>query len=212
MARAREIVLVMGRETIFRARTVWRTPGRAPGTTAGRWFVTRAQISERRGWSGVTSPGQDDADGAFGHGRADVPLAVGQFPVLAVLRPGKPQPSAGPGVALGMACDGRCPSVRMRTNPDSARALNMCRMVPGFSPWSRARSGTEGSWWGGWGSNPRPADYESAQGRALPYPLVPSDPFLPGQAGCIGTRRDGRYTQEQRTDVLEAFYSGRWPR
>src|SRR5260370_28827102 len=94
-----------------RARKVRRTPGRAPGTTVGRWFVTRAQISERRGLSGVTSPGKDYADGAFGPGRADRPLAFGQFAVLAVLRPGKPQPSAGPGVALGIACDGRCPSV-----------------------------------------------------------------------------------------------------
>src|SRR5260370_1889199 len=94
-----------------RARKVRRTPGRAPGTTVGRWFVTRAQISERRGLSGVTSPGKDDADGAFGHGRADVPLAFRQFAVLAVLRPGKPQPAAGPGVALRIACDGRCPSV-----------------------------------------------------------------------------------------------------
>jgi hypothetical protein len=37
-----------------------------------------------------------------------------------------------------------------------------CRV---FSPWSLARSGTDGSVspearWGGWGSNPRPADYE----------------------------------------------------
>ncbi len=34
---------------------------------------------------------------------------------------------------------------RMRTSPASARALNMCRMVPGFSPWSWARSGTAAS-------------------------------------------------------------------
>jgi hypothetical protein len=41
--------------------------------------------------------------------------------------------------------------------------------------------------WGGWGSNPRPADYESAQSRALPCPAVPANPLWPGQAGC---RRD----------------------
>ena len=34
---------------------------------------------------------------------------------------------------------------RMCTSPASARAMNMCRTVPGFSPWSWARSGTEGS-------------------------------------------------------------------
>jgi Transposase DDE domain len=82
-------------------------------STCGTW-PARAHISERRGWSGVTSPGQDavdDADGAFGHGLADVRLAFGRFAVVAVLRPGKPQPSAGLGVALGLACDGRFPSV-----------------------------------------------------------------------------------------------------
>jgi hypothetical protein len=54
-------------------------------------------------------------------------------------------PSGSPATVVFRPC-------RMRTSPDSARALNMCRMVPGFSPWSRG--------WGGWGSNPRPADYE----------------------------------------------------
>jgi len=34
---------------------------------------------------------------------------------------------------------------RMCTSPASATAMNMCRTVPGFSPWSLARSGTEGS-------------------------------------------------------------------
>ena len=55
---------------------------------------------------------------------------------------------------------------RMCTSPSSASAKNACRTVPGFSPWSLARSGTDGSVspearWGGWGSNPRPADYEN---------------------------------------------------
>ena len=38
-------------------------------------------------------------------------------------------------------------------------------------------------WWGGWGSNPRPADYESAHPCPLSSPLIPSDPFVPGQTG-----------------------------
>jgi hypothetical protein len=47
-------------------------------------------------------------------------------------------PSGSPATVVVRPC-------RIRTNPDSARALNMCRMGPGFSPWSWARSGTEGS-------------------------------------------------------------------
>jgi hypothetical protein len=34
---------------------------------------------------------------------------------------------------------------RMCTSPSSASDRNMCRTVPGFSPWSLARSGTDGS-------------------------------------------------------------------
>ena len=34
---------------------------------------------------------------------------------------------------------------RMCTSPSSASARNACRTVPGFSPWSLARSGTDGS-------------------------------------------------------------------
>jgi hypothetical protein len=79
-----------------------------------RNLASKGPDLRKTGWSGVTSPRQDavdDADGAFGHGLADVRLAFGQFAVVAVLRPGKPQPSAGLGVTLGLACDGRCPSV-----------------------------------------------------------------------------------------------------
>jgi hypothetical protein len=60
---------------------------------------------------GLERAGRDDVNGAFGHWLADVRLASGQFAVVAILRPGKPHPSAGPGVARGLACDGRCPSV-----------------------------------------------------------------------------------------------------
>jgi hypothetical protein len=63
---------------------------------------------------GLECAGQDAvdvADGPFGHWLANVRLASGQFAVVAVLRPGKPQWPAGPGVTLGLACDGRGPSV-----------------------------------------------------------------------------------------------------
>jgi len=72
---------------------MWRTPDRAPGTTVGRWFVTRAQISERS------------------------------------------LPGSSPAGAVGLAG------------------------VPGDQD-ALIADGQQAGEWGGWGSNPRPADYE----------------------------------------------------
>ena len=51
---------------------------------------------------------------------------------------------------------------RMCTSPASARAMNMCRTVPGFSPWSWARSGTDGS------ASPGASSPASIAARSLP--------------------------------------------
>ena len=51
---------------------------------------------------------------------------------------------------------------RICTSPASARTMNMCRMVPGFSPWSWARSGTEGS------ASPGASSPVSIAARSLP--------------------------------------------
>ena len=86
----------------------------------------------------------DAADGALGHGLADVRAAAGQLAVVAgtrrvICRRGPGSSAAGsPAIVVVRPW-------RMCTSPSSASARNACRTVPGFSPWSLARSRTDGS-------------------------------------------------------------------
>ena len=64
--------------------------------------------------------------------------------------------------------------------------------------------------WGGWGSNPRPADYESANPRPRSSSDSPAYPVLPAHEGSAGPSGDGRGRAIHRTGVPIVFPSGRW--
>jgi len=151
-------------ERVIAQAATWRAPAQAPLPRGGQ-EPCLAQAPHRcaqpaePGRQGPRSP--KDAAGLVLH-RPDrmlwmmrmVPLAMGlqtcglhsdglqSWPYCGRVSLSRPlalvSPSGSPATVVVRPC-------RMRTSPDSARALNMCRMVPGFSPWSWARSGTEGS-------------------------------------------------------------------
>ena len=66
--------------------------------------------------------------------------------------------------------------------------------------------------WGGWGSNPRPTDYESAAGHPRPSLLIPARPVLPAHRLVSGISRDHKGQPGHGTGIPRVFPGGRWSR
>jgi hypothetical protein len=89
-----------------------------------------------------------------------------------------------------------------RTSSSQARS-RITRVRPGQT----ALSSTFEQW-GGWGSNPRPADYESANPRPRSSPVILPGPVMPAQAVNAGLTGGDRGRAVHRTSVPIVFPSG----